>query len=49
MFKCVLKSAVRVNYYGISAFVSPILLETESERYFAEYATISRKILGEFQ
>lgn len=49
MFKYVLKNAASVNYYGISAFVSPILLETESELYFAEYTTIPRNILGGFQ
>lgn len=49
MLKYVLESAARVNYYGISAFVSPILLETASELYFTEYTTIPRKILGRFQ
>lgn len=43
-----LKNTVRLSYYGISAFVSPIFLETESELFFAENITIPRKILGEF-
>lgn len=49
MFKYVIKNAARVNYYSISAFVSPVLLGIKSELYFAEYNTIARKILGGFQ
>lgn len=43
-----LRNTVKLSYCGISAFVSPIFLESESELYFTEYITIPRKILGGF-
>lgn len=43
------KNATRVSYYGISAFESTVLLETENELYFHEYIATHSKILVGFQ